>query len=177
MLEEKEYEEITISDICKRAGINRSTFYSHYDNIIEVVSEIENRLIDDFIQEFANKEKENDMSSSKTTPKTIDINSLLNTSTLLVYLDYVKKYQKLFVIYNKNGIFSHDEHNTKLKKNIFYPALRRSGIDENEIEMDYMFSFFLSGLNAIIQKWVSDKCTLAAERICSIIQKCTIERL
>ena len=33
ILKEKELEKITVSDIIKRAGIVRSTFYNHYENI------------------------------------------------------------------------------------------------------------------------------------------------
>ncbi|MDE7384341.1 MAG: TetR/AcrR family transcriptional regulator, partial [Anaeroplasmataceae bacterium] len=32
LLETKEFLDITIMDICKAAGVNRSTFYAHYDN-------------------------------------------------------------------------------------------------------------------------------------------------
>ena len=33
LLENKEYEFITVTEICKKAGVNRSTFYLHYQNI------------------------------------------------------------------------------------------------------------------------------------------------
>ena len=32
MLEEKKYEEITINDLCKEAGIRRATFYQHFND-------------------------------------------------------------------------------------------------------------------------------------------------
>lgn len=32
LLEEKDFEFITIKEICKKAQVNRSTFYLHYDN-------------------------------------------------------------------------------------------------------------------------------------------------
>ena len=30
LLEKKEYEFITVTEICEKAGVNRSTFYIHY---------------------------------------------------------------------------------------------------------------------------------------------------
>ena len=38
LLEEMPFEEIKISDICDRALINRSTFYSHYQDKYELLS-------------------------------------------------------------------------------------------------------------------------------------------
>ena len=35
------YEDITISDICKQADVNRSTFYCHYDDINDLIIKIE----------------------------------------------------------------------------------------------------------------------------------------
>ena len=32
LLEEKEFSQITVVDVCKKANVNRSTFYSHYNN-------------------------------------------------------------------------------------------------------------------------------------------------
>ena len=33
LLKEKEMDKITVSDVIKKAGIVRSTFYNHYENI------------------------------------------------------------------------------------------------------------------------------------------------
>ena len=34
LLEKKEFEYISIKEICEKAGVNRSTFYLHYDNTV-----------------------------------------------------------------------------------------------------------------------------------------------
>lgn len=34
LLEKKEFEYISIKEICEKAGVNRSTFYLHYDRMI-----------------------------------------------------------------------------------------------------------------------------------------------
>ena len=38
------YEDITISQVCKQAGINRSTFYCHYDDINDLIVKIESKF-------------------------------------------------------------------------------------------------------------------------------------
>ena len=34
LLEKKDFEYITVKEICDTAGVNRSTFYLHYDNTV-----------------------------------------------------------------------------------------------------------------------------------------------
>ena len=45
LLEEKEYERITVTDIVKRADLNRSTFYAHYPDVHGVVEEIQQEIV------------------------------------------------------------------------------------------------------------------------------------
>ncbi len=47
VLKEKDIDKITVSDVIKRAGIVRSTFYNHYENIPALVSAIEDKTIKD----------------------------------------------------------------------------------------------------------------------------------
>ena len=43
--------EITVTEIVKTAGINRGTFYNHYNNIIEVFDEIKNEILNNLTDE------------------------------------------------------------------------------------------------------------------------------
>ncbi|WP_322151497.1 TetR/AcrR family transcriptional regulator [Paratractidigestivibacter sp.] len=45
MLREKDLSKITVTDIVKRADINRATFYAHYPDVRGVTEEIENEII------------------------------------------------------------------------------------------------------------------------------------
>ena len=47
LLKEKALEKITVSDVIKRAGIVRSTFYNHYENIPALMAAAEDRTIQD----------------------------------------------------------------------------------------------------------------------------------
>ena len=40
LLQEKPFEKITVTDIVKRADINRSTFYAHYPDVLGLVEEL-----------------------------------------------------------------------------------------------------------------------------------------
>ena len=48
LAEKKELSKINVSELVKRANINRSTFYAHYDDIYGVAEDYENELISHF---------------------------------------------------------------------------------------------------------------------------------
>lgn len=55
LLEEKDLSKITVTDIVKRADLNRATFYAHYPDVRGVTEEIENEIIEkmmDVLEEF-----------------------------------------------------------------------------------------------------------------------------
>ena len=55
LLQEKELEKITVTDIITRADINRGTFYAHYQDTQAVIEQIENEIIEkmlEFLGEF-----------------------------------------------------------------------------------------------------------------------------
>ena len=48
LLTHKNLENITITEIAKEADINRKTFYNNYENIFQVIEEIENDIVNSF---------------------------------------------------------------------------------------------------------------------------------
>ncbi|MFT8704139.1 TetR/AcrR family transcriptional regulator [Bifidobacterium aquikefiricola] len=46
LLEDRPLHEITITALCQRAGINRSTFYAHYKNVMELMEHIEGETLE-----------------------------------------------------------------------------------------------------------------------------------
>lgn len=47
LLKEKTIEEITVTEICRLADINRATFYRHYENQYDLLSYLEEKMLDD----------------------------------------------------------------------------------------------------------------------------------
>lgn len=39
ILEGKDFAYITVKEICEKAGVNRSTFYLHYETIVDLLDE------------------------------------------------------------------------------------------------------------------------------------------
>lgn len=56
LLNEKDINQITITDVAKRANINRKTFYNYYSDINDVMKEIENLVVAAFIKNIGTVE-------------------------------------------------------------------------------------------------------------------------
>ena len=52
LIEKKPFEYITISEICEKAGVNRSTFYLHYENTRDLLKETISYILDSFTSYF-----------------------------------------------------------------------------------------------------------------------------
>ena len=56
-LKEKPLLNVTVREVCERAGINRATFYYHYRDCQDVVQQLENSQIEEFRQIMSENEK------------------------------------------------------------------------------------------------------------------------
>ena len=60
LLEEKRFEDITVNELCDKAGIRRATFYKHFDDKYDFLSFVVQSLRDDFDRQiWANKKPGN----------------------------------------------------------------------------------------------------------------------
>lgn len=58
ILRNKSIETISVSELCKRAGINRSTFYSHYSIPSDILAEMKEDFAADLAESLKNEEQE-----------------------------------------------------------------------------------------------------------------------
>ena len=52
LIQTKELNEITVYDICKKADLNRSTFYANYIDVYDLVDKIKDRMMEDFFDTY-----------------------------------------------------------------------------------------------------------------------------
>ncbi|MCR4942973.1 MAG: TetR/AcrR family transcriptional regulator [Clostridium sp.] len=56
LLKEKNIHKVTVTDICKKADINRGTFYSHYKDAHDLLNSMENEFFDtayNFVKDYS----------------------------------------------------------------------------------------------------------------------------
>lgn len=168
LLENKDIEYITIREVCNKAGVNRSTFYLHYENINDLVEETLNYINEKFIKYFNESSKEfiNKIKSSS-----LEDLKLIEKKYLTPYLTFIKDNNKIFKasFNNPNGMKTSTRYN-HLKKYILIPILDRFNV--NEKEKDYILTFYINGIMAVIKKWIKNDCKDEISDIECIIMKC-----
>lgn len=93
LLEEKDFEFITIKEICKKAQVNRSTFYLHYDNTKDLLDECIvyiNKKIDDYYGDEVNKVIKNISDCS------LEELFFITPKYLTPYLNFIKDNARIF---------------------------------------------------------------------------------
>ena len=58
LIQTKEISEISVSDICKKANLNRTTFYSNYIDIYDLVDKINEKMFNDFFNIYTKEREE-----------------------------------------------------------------------------------------------------------------------
>ena len=88
LLEKKSFEYITISEICEKAEVNRSTFYLHYENTSDLLQETTAYVLDNFTSYFSI-----DAESITTKFANCDLQDLkfINEKYLHPYLSFIKE--------------------------------------------------------------------------------------
>ncbi len=168
LLEKKDFEYISIKEICKEAGVNRSTFYLHYENTNDLLKETSDYIIDNFLSYFS-------ANRSKITIdyKNCELEKLLfiTPEYLKPYLTYVKENQRIFKtsIKHLNSLNFNAMYNDMFQV-VFNPLLARFNLPENERK--YVLKFYLTGIIAIVMEWLSRNCEDSIEDISKIIIQC-----
>lgn len=136
LLKEKSFEEISISEICLKANVNRNTFYSHFPNITGLFSEFKGKYLERFISIL---EEENNTGDS--------------SSIFLKVLEQMKEFgDRTVILFNSSSCC--DILRTILRlsfSNEFQSIKDTSVIDDKDYK-----NFLLGGISSIIFDWVND---------------------
>lgn len=168
LLEEKTFEYITVSEICKKASVNRSTFYLHYENTVDLLNETARFLINDFISYF-NVDTKNIIYKFKEASLT-ELN-FISDDYLHPYLSYIKENKRVFTtVLSHADSFGFNEVFQRLYENIFNPILER--FDYPLADRKYVMMFYLNGITAVVTEWLKDGCEKSIGEVSQIIYEC-----
>lgn len=168
LLNKKEYEFITIKEICAKAGVNRSTFYLHYETKEDLLEECLENTNKNFLTYFDNAN--NDFVDKITTCPKEDL-ILITHDYLSPYLKFIKENKIIHQVAVKHKvIMNSDKKFNLMNKYIFKPILNRFGVDEKSSK--YIILYYLNGVNAIINEWILNDCKDEIEFIEKIIIDC-----
>ena len=170
LLEKKDFEYITVKEICIKAGVNRSTFYLHYENTTDLLRETTRYIVDKFLEYFSVDKNKTHIDFENCQLKEL---VFIREEYIIPYLTYIKENQRVFKTSIKQfGTMGFETYYDKLFRYIFNPILERFGV--REIERQYMIKFYLTGVTAIIMEWLKNSCDTPIEQMREIIVKCIL---
>ena len=168
LLEKKDFEFISIKEICDTAGVNRSTFYLHYDNTLDLLKETIKHILDSFLTYFSVDTKR---IMDRFDACELDDLVFITPEYIMPYLTFIKDNQRLFRttlkqfdILGMNGVYE------KMFTHIFSPILSRFHFPEKE--RAYVMRFYLSGVTAVVAEWIDNGCADDMENILKVIIDC-----
>ncbi len=143
LMAEKELSSITITELSAKALINRKTFYRHYDDIAQVVAEIENEILSEFAAALRSANK-----------SCLDVGVIVSDiSELLVRRrEYFAKMTKL-----NPELFSKGRIKAILRRAVEV-ALRNSGAITEHETLEAVSQFAVSGVLALYADWFDNGC-------------------
>lgn len=170
LLEKKDFEYITIKEICALAEVNRSTFYLHYENTSDLLKETTQYITDSFLSYFSVEKQSISLKFEKSGLKDL---VFITPEYLSPYLTFIKENQRIFKTSIKqfgsmdfNGVYK------KMFKYIFNPILERFDFPENS--RPYVLKFYLTGITAIVMEWLENDCSEEIDSIIKIIIDCVV---
>ena len=95
LLEKKGLEYITVSEICREAGVNRSTFYLHYETVGDLLKETTRYLLDDFLSYFS---VETALINQRFESCSLRDLNFITEQYLTPYLTYIRDHRKVFAV-------------------------------------------------------------------------------
>ena len=119
LLEKKDFAYITIKEICETAGVNRSTFYLHYENTADLLSETTQYILDKHFSYYSTN-----MQILQDRLEACDKQDLVFVTSeyLTPYLRFVQENQRIFqVSVRQFHSMRMDEVYGKMFENIFDP--------------------------------------------------------
>ena len=145
LLQTNELNEISVSDICKLAGLNRTTFYANYTDIYGLADSIRDKLEHNLSDLYQN-----------------EITRGFNSNDYLKLFRHIKDNQIFYKTYFKLG------YDDSYKIITYDINLARQHFENRFIE--YHMEFFKSGITKIIKLWLQNGCKESPEDMYEIIK-------
>lgn len=167
LLEEKSFEEIKVSDICAKAKIHRSTFYTYYNDKYELLKSKLDKYEAKFL-DFLRKYK----IEGKLTDSHVDI-----MIEILKYFYFNKEYLKIIFQNNREGSI------IKILQKYLEAYIIEGVKDIKQVRSDrpytveIMGSFYSGAFISVIGEWILKDCYITPEELAQYISDIIMQRV
>lgn len=152
LLKEKNLSKITVTDICNTADINRCTFYAHYESIDALHHALETEIAEKYLYALSLYNYDTD-----------------TTALLKQMLRVFQEDKELFSLMYRDG-------SSGLALRMIVDAMKGQTLDvwhkESDLgyeDLDYLYTYFMTGVNAILKKWIDSDFQMPEKRLMELI--------
>ncbi|MFS9157871.1 TetR/AcrR family transcriptional regulator [Streptococcus gordonii] len=155
LLSEEKFENISISKLCKRAGINRGTFYLHYEDKYQMIDSLKSDIISQ-LYSFFEEERESPKKLMTANFHILRANErLINALTRSHYINFreaIREFLTSIILSDKQEV------STKLF------------LEGNfQIPQKYALEIFLSSVEGVVSLWIAGGAQEEPEEITDMI--------
>lgn len=145
LIQTRELSKISVSQICKIAGLNRTTFYSNYTDIYDLADKIREKLEDTILEIYRE-----------------EITVGFNSNDYLRLFQHIYENQLFYKTYFKLGY-------AKEYKILQYDKKQAERYFQNRF-IEYHCEFFRAGITKMIEMWLESGCRETPEKMDEIIR-------
>lgn len=147
LLKIRNYNDISIKEICYEAGINRSSFYAHYDDINDLMLKTEGRL-------------------SQSINKIFDPTEKWDNKVFVKLFEFLYKNKDFYNAYLNTNEQTFMEVNDFTR---FIKILNNKDYKFDKSEIVYHMAFFAGGIKAMSKSWIKTGCKETPEQMSQIL--------
>lgn len=158
LLRQKPIQNITIKELCERAGINRGTFYSHYTDIYDLRSSIESEMTREF-QKALEPLLRADQGHLTPVAITAGIFECLknNSDLCAVTLGEYGDKEFLYKIVN-------------MGRRLCMETYSRYYENASPAKIEYFYAFISAGCIGLLQKWLENGMASTPEELATMVE-------
>lgn len=142
-LKEKPLSRITVTELCKEAEINRSTYYTYYLDPYDQFEKLETEFINDLKKYM----QENHYGATR--------NDLMKITVSMC--EYYYRNRELYLVLNNSGLRGEFEKRLlETLKDVAIFNLETENLHYEKEDGELAIAFVMSGSNMVIYKWLSE---------------------
>ncbi len=155
LLEKKSVSQITVTEVCQLAHINRATFYKHYLDVYHLQDSLEAEILREleaFLRDHA-------------------FSGLGNYEAMMMeLLSYAKRYGHTFyVLCSANAVSDLPARVFRLLYSLAFPILKEKLPDLSEEQAKLLYQYVSSGSGSILRGWLAGECAMEEGELAKFI--------
>lgn len=172
LLARKDFAYITVREICETAGVNRSTFYLHYENTGDLLEETVRYTEERFFACFPPGQQSVMRNLHDCPPDRL---ILITPEYLTPYLTFIRDNRLIYrTALAKPELWRSEQKYSALFRDVFNPILERFHYPAGM--RGQVIAFYIGGITAVISAWLKEDCRQPVEEVIRVIQTCIFPR-